>query len=719
MSNWIDIVRVEGRDIFSYESIDLELADRGLVLISGHNKDDDGLDSNAAGKTTIFKIIAWTLFGHLRIADNVIRIDSETRQPVKGKTFGKVTLNAGGDIIEIIRYRKHDTYKSSLRLYLNGNEITTSSVFLTQKKINEILKMDYRTFCSTVMFPQSAAGFASGTDEDQKAILERILHLKRFSDAQENLKARRKEYTSQLAISKAEQSQLLQRMQEAVENIKQLQMEHSRFEEKKVQDLAEAQSQLNEIDEKKPFIDPQISERIRELTDKRVTFSNLEKDMAQVRLGLEERIKKEVRHSTELEMLRSSKLRCDNPPPKPNIPSEQVLRTLNNARSDLSLAKVDLADANKQVVELAKKIQKREETRVCYTCGQTLTEEIKDQIFGVLSDDMEAAKLKMEYAEKAIAAHTKAVTLCEEQFREAEAWEKWEAVYLIERDTDRKIAELETYLTQLREEIAKYKKALSDAEGYLETFRSMDREERELRSIVAQHETELKRWNDLREYLLTSINNVRISESPYINMLAKEKERAIQLGDRIRELQASVAKIEQELPFIDYWINGFSNSGCKSLLLNHVTPFLNDRANEYLSVLCGNNATIEFNTKKILASGEERNKFNIDISYKYGSDKLSELSGGELRRVDVAILLALGDLVASRALSPIRMRMLDEPFDTLDASGVERVVELLQTKIAPRVGTLLVITHNSDMQALFSNVIRVEKSGGISRIVSS
>ena len=63
--------------------------------------------------------------------------------------------------------------------------------------------------------------------------------------------------------------------------------------------------------------------------------------------------------------------------------------------------------------------------------------------------------------------------------------------------------------------------------------------------------------------------------------------------------------------------------------------------------------------------------------------------------------------------------MLDEPFDTLDASGVERVVELLQTKIEPRVGTLLVITHNSNMQALFDKVILVEKSGGISRIVKT
>ena len=93
------------------------------------------------------------------------------------------------------------------------------------------------------------------------------------------------------------------------------------------------------------------------------------------------------------------------------------------------------------------------------------------------------------------------------------------------------------------------------------------------------------------------------------------------------------------------------------------------------------------------------------------------MSGGELRRVDVAVLLALGDLVASRALSPVRMRMLDEPFDSLDASGIERVVDLLQTKVEPRVGTLLVITHNSDMQSLFEKVIHVEKFGGISRIV--
>ena len=718
MRNWTDIVRVEGRDVFSYEKIDLELSDLGLVLISGHNKDDEGLDSNAAGKTTIFKIIVWVLFGYpTRNTDNVIRIDARTKKPVEGGTVGKVTLKVGQDTVEVVRYRKNEVYKNAVRLFLNGKEITAYNVNATQKKIQEIINMDYRTFAATVMFPQSAAGFASGSDADQKAILERILSLNRFSDAQSSLKARRTKSTSELAVLKTKQTQLLQRMQESVDNIKHLQMENTRFEEKNLYELEEAKKQLMSEDSNKPFLDPKASERIRELSEKRTTFVNLERDTAKVRAGLDERVRKEIRYTTELDVLRKSKVRCDNPPVKPELTSENVTRVLNSVRNDFANAQADLASANKQIVELAKKIQKREQTKVCYTCGQNLTEEIKDHIFGNLSEDMEAARLKMEYAEKAIAAHKQALKLCEEQLREAETWEKWEAIYLIEKDTNQRIAQTETALAEVQEEIAKYRKALGEAEVYMETFRSMDKEERELRSIVAEHEMKLRGWNERRDLLITTIENLRRNESPYIPLLNKEKEKAIQLGDEIKSVQETILKIEHELPFIDYWISGFSNSGCKSLLLNHVTPFLNERANEYMSSLCGNNATITFNTKKLLSSGEERNKFNIDISYKYGSNKISELSGGELRRVDVAVLLALGDLVASRALSPVRMRMLDEPFDSLDASGIERVVDLLQTKVEPRVGTLLVITHNSDMQSLFEKVIHVEKFGGISRIV--
>jgi len=168
--------------------------------------------------------------------------------------------------------------------------------------------------------------------------------------------------------------------------------------------------------------------------------------------------------------------------------------------------------------------------------------------------------------------------------------------------------------------------------------------------------------------------------------------------------------------YVEFWVHGFSNRGVKSLLLSTVTEELNSRANIYLSHLSGGRATVNFQTQTVLASGELREKFRVAVSYAHGAGDYEGISGGEMRRVDIAVLFALGDLAAARSVAPVHLRLLDEPFDNLDNIGKEAVVDLLRSELLPRIGTLLVMSHDEDLKSYFNKRIVVVKEKGVSRI---
>jgi DNA repair exonuclease SbcCD ATPase subunit len=146
-------------------------------------------------------------------------------------------------------------------------------------------------------------------------------------------------------------------------------------------------------------------------------------------------------------------------------------------------------------------------------------------------------------------------------------------------------------------------------------------------------------------------------------------------------------------------------------MLDSVTPFLNKRANKYLSKLTGGSVEVEFNTQDTLASGEKRDKFSVAVINENGDEDYKGNSTGERRRVDVAINMALQDLVLSRSNKSIDFICYDEVFDGLDGIGCELVIELLNDRVQ-ECGSIAVITHNDNLKQLFTKSVMLEKRGG-------
>ena len=100
--------------------------------------------------------------------------------------------------------------------------------------------------------------------------------------------------------------------------------------------------------------------------------------------------------------------------------------------------------------------------------------------------------------------------------------------------------------------------------------------------------------------------------------------------------------------------------------------------------------------------------------------KYISLSGGEKRKVNLAIMLSLQDLSSKISRTDCNLIFFDEVCDNIDNLGIEAINTLLHTltnQYQDRV--IFLITHNNHLLELLNETaeINIVKEKGISRIV--
>lgn len=227
-----------------------------------------------------------------------------------------------------------------------------------------------------------------------------------------------------------------------------------------------------------------------------------------------------------------------------------------------------------------------------------------------------------------------------------------------------------------------------------------------------------------REGFTTSLNEVvelnkqsiklSTGSNPFTSKIAEVEKQIGLLEDSIRETDANIDALSEKLALYEQAVEVFSPAGVRAHILDNVTPYLNTKTAQYLTTLSDGNLSATWSTLSTTAKGELREKFVIEVSHAKGGDSFGLLSGGEKRKVRLSCALALQDLVATRAHKPFRLFVADEIDDALDASGLERLMTILDEKARER-GTVLVISHN-ELSDWIRDVATVVKRGGVSTV---
>lgn len=272
-------------------------------------------------------------------------------------------------------------------------------------------------------------------------------------------------------------------------------------------------------------------------------------------------------------------------------------------------------------------------------------------------------------------------------------------------------------LSQWDAELTETQNLLNQTQEALSTTREIEKKVETARSAVHKAWADLERWETQRKHLKQDLETKVLEKNPFLSTIEEEQKKGLTAQEDLEKIESQVAPLNEEMRYVEWWINGFGNRGVKSLLLSTVTPFLNERANVYLKELTQGSAHIKISTQTTLKTGALREKLDFKVSYG-ATDKYTDKSGGEQRRADLAILFALGDLARNRAKAPVSLSVLDEPFESLDSLGCEQVMKLLNKHILPKVKTIFVISHSESMKSLFEKRLIVMKKNGISTVRS-
>lgn len=249
---------------------------------------------------------------------------------------------------------------------------------------------------------------------------------------------------------------------------------------------------------------------------------------------------------------------------------------------------------------------------------------------------------------------------------------------------------------------------------------NIDRVKREfddLCATVRSRPVEIGRINDNIEYHdkklseinleIEKINNYRTNM--WLEVISKLSKDLDVIKEELIVLESNHKSLHVLKPVLEFWDEGFSPRGMESFLFETVLPELNEKMREYTDVLFAGNVVIKILPTSKIKKGDLREKISFEVS----GLNLDTASDGELRRMDIAMLLANNYLLRKRV--DVNVLLLDQVFETLDSTGCDAVVRLLDC-ISNSIPNIFVITHNPDMSHKFGNVWRVIKSNGISSL---
>ena len=140
-----------------------------------------------------------------------------------------------------------------------------------------------------------------------------------------------------------------------------------------------------------------------------------------------------------------------------------------------------------------------------------------------------------------------------------------------------------------------------------------------------------------------------------------------------------------------------SDEGVKSVIVENLKKLLNFKLNEYLDAL-GSQVTCEFDEY-----------FSERIYNNNGKEKSYDaFSGGEQKRMDLAILLTFQDILKDQSGLEIKLGFYDEILDSsIDESGRKKLLRILKDK--SKHIPIYVISHRGKMSDLIDNEIVLEK----------
>lgn len=220
----------------------------------------------------------------------------------------------------------------------------------------------------------------------------------------------------------------------------------------------------------------------------------------------------------------------------------------------------------------------------------------------------------------------------------------------------------------------------------------------------------LKNLREQRKQISHEITKIESSHNPYLDKISELNTKLEAVKSELVSVDTELETLLTKIQHLEFLKTGFKE--IKSFVFTSLLQELNSKTNKYLRDLFEVPAYITFDN---ISDEGEISKIKTSVMLDGNERSLGLLSGGQFRRVQLAVDFALSEIISNRSHNPISLRILDEAFKDLSESSMEKVVNILQSMK----GSTIVIEHNSIVKSIVNRVYHIELNNGESTHVTS
>jgi len=340
------------------------------------------------------------------------------------------------------------------------------------------------------------------------------------------------------------------------------------------------------------------------------------------------------------------------------------------------------------------KLQENEDNRLKYTQKlQSLNEAIavsQNELSGQKETEKKLKELeKLETKiEQNLDTHKKSLTFFEENDNCPVCTQKIDDQFKEEKCEHEKgtITKLESGLVQLVEEISKHEQKVS-------TFSKVSNKISDMNVEIAKITSSLESLKNHSDQIQDDINRLGERDTDIESIELELEKMSADLG----VADANLTDVQEEKGYVDVLREILNDKGAKATIIRKYVPIMNSLINKYLQAM---DFYISFNLDE---------EFNETVKSRFRDTfNYNNFSEGEKMRIDLALLFTWRDIARMKNSTNTNLLILDEIFDSsLDGQGTDDFFKIIKTLEKENI---FIISHKGDILFdKFTNIIKFEK----------